>query len=64
MTKETELPILEVNCSACNGSGKPQLTGNMVWASGRCRTCEGSGSIPTVAGQQILDFVKKRFASR
>lgn len=55
------LPPLEEPCTACGGTGdSPKGNPYEQRASLNCSACKGHKVMPTPAGQQLLDFVKRR----
>lgn len=59
----TGLPPLEEPCNACGGTGDaPPAQPGRMRASFNCPTCKGHKVAPTAAGQQLLDFMKRRLS--
>jgi hypothetical protein len=56
------LPDLEEPCRACGGTGNssPAQPGKMR-ASIHCEVCKGYKVAPTKAGQQLIEFISRRF---
>ena len=56
------LPALEGPCTACGGTGDaPPAQPGQMRPSLNCPACKGHKVAPTEAGQQLLDFMKRRF---
>lgn len=56
------LPPLEEPCTACGGTGEYVKTDPYKMApSLYCLVCKGHKFAPTAAGQQIIDFISRRF---
>lgn len=57
------LPSLDEPCSACGGTGQaPPGRAYEIRPSLFCSKCAGHKRSPTAAGQQVLEFLKLRFA--
>ena len=56
------LPDLEEPCRACGGTGNssPAQPGQ-TRASFHCEVCKGYKVAPTKAGQQLIEFISRRF---
>lgn len=56
------LPDLEEPCGACGGTGNssPAQPGQ-TRASFHCEVCKGYKVAPTKAGQQLIEFISRRF---
>ncbi|USA40212.1 hypothetical protein NCF86_03385 [Pelagerythrobacter marinus] len=55
------LPALEEPCTTCGGTGDaPPAQPGQMRPSFNCSACKGHKVAPTKAGQQLLDFMKRR----
>lgn len=46
------MDILEQECILCKGSGRWEVNAQV-----KCRTCDGTGTVPTDAGHRLLCFI-------